>query len=326
MSITTEERQPSRKAMRHPRPALEKSEHPLRLKSLLVPTDFSPPSSRGLDCAVGLAQRFGSQIKLLHVVDFPKIFNDKRAVFADWDKGIIEQAKARLQALQQDKIDEFIPANTEVRSGRAYEQICEAAEDHGSDLVVISTHGYSGLKHLLLGSVAERVVRHAPCSVLVTRGRAPAATEPKLNPKRILVPTDFSDSSLEAVDYALSWAREYQAEIYLLHVIPSCYATTDEMVREVCILEAELKHTSEKELAALMKILRSQEVPIRTNTRHGRPATEIAEAAGGFQADLIVMSTHGLTGWNRALLGSTTEEVVRHAPCPVLVVRNKSKK
>jgi nucleotide-binding universal stress UspA family protein len=299
----------------------------LHLKSLLVPIDFSETSAKALDYAVSLAKEFGSQIKLVHVVESPKVFNDDtKPIFQAWDKQLVQQAKLQLDELEQEKIDELIPATAEVRMGRAYQEICDAARSSKTDLIVISTHGFTGLKHLFLGSTAERVVRHAPCSVLVVRGPHGSNGRPELKPKRILVPTDFSKHSMQALDYAKNLAKQFQAEIQLSHVVPVYYPVTDEMTRDICILEAELQETGEKRLAHLVKTLSSKGVSVKTQVRKGRSATEITEAVKELNSDLVVISTHGLTGWDRVFLGSTTEEVVRHVSCPVLVVRGNQPK
>ena len=298
----------------------------LHLKSLLVPRDFSETANRALDYAVAMAAQFGARVNLLHVVESRRNFiasTEPGSIHSQWDRQIVQESKDHLNQLAQDKIDELIPVNVEVQAGRAYRKICEAAQRLDSDLVVISTHGFTGLKHLFLGSTAERVVRHAPCSVLVVREHTTNPTKLELKPNRILVPTDFSKPASKALHYALDLAREFQAEIQLLYVVPMYYPASDEMLRDIAILEADLQKAGEKDLAKLVKSIRAKGTKLQTLTRRGRPATEITEAAKELNCDLIVISTHGLTGWDRVFLGSTTEEVVRHAGCPVLVVRDK---
>lgn len=293
-----------------------------RLKSLLVPTDFSEAANRALNYAVPLADQFGGEIELIHVIERPADFQEVPPYVID--KRAVDKAKKDLFRLAEDRIGEWTPVNVDVLVGRAYQKICDEAKKLRSDLIVISTHGFTGLKHLLLGSTAERVVRHAPCSVLTVRGRGEAEDERGLRPKRILVPTDFSRSSTCALDYAAGLARGFRAEIVVLNVVPTHYPVGDYDLGAYSLLAADSKKIGAKRLAALVRTHAAKDVTLRAVLRAGRPATEIADAVKAENCDLIVISTHGRTGWNRVLLGSTAEEVVRHASCPVLVIRNKN--
>ena len=300
-----------------------KQKVPRGFKSLIVPIDFSETSIRALDYALVLALEFGSQIHLVHVLEFPAVFNStSQPSYAIWDKEVKRSASARLDELVDEKADALISANSEVCFGRAYQAICDAAQKQKADLIVIGTHGFTGLKHLLLGSTAERVIRHAPCSVLVVHKQTGRNAKPLLKPKKILVPTDFSKPAEQALQSAITLARQHQAQIHLLYVVPIHYAVGDYDLMDYAILAAEQKEEGQKHLTALSKKLVAQNIPVTAGVRHGRPAVEINEAAAELDCDLIVISTHGRTGWNHALLGSTTEETVRHASCPVLVVRN----
>jgi nucleotide-binding universal stress UspA family protein len=296
----------------------------IRFKSLLVAVDFSKPSMKALENALGLASEFGAQVRLIHVLEPPTVFNSEYPAYARWDRVAIDGAKVRLDALINEKIDEQIPVNSEVRMGRAYKLICVAAKNAKSDLIVIGTHGFTGLKRLFLGSTAEKVIRHAPCSVLIVRSHKNERNgKPVLKPKKILAPTDFSGPSKRSIQAAATLAKQYNAELQLLNVVPIHYAVADFDQMDYAALEADLANTGKRRLAQLSKGLSAKNISVATQLRRGRPATEITEAAKDKGADLILISTHGHTGWERALLGSTTEEVVRHATCPVLVVRNK---
>lgn len=146
---------------------------PLRIKSILVPLDFSPPSMKALDHAVSLARQFKARLTLLHVVEpvatpdfaasFPLIMEDDKLMAAA--KSELERA-VKLARIPRGLVEKIL-----VRFGRSFHEIAGAARSRKVDLIVISTHGYTGLKHALLGSTAERVVRHAPCPVLVVRQR-----------------------------------------------------------------------------------------------------------------------------------------------------------
>src|SRR6266511_1213458 len=146
---------------------------PLHIKSILVPIDFSPPSKKALDYAVTLARQFKAKLTLLHVVE-PVATPDFAASFPlvmENDK-LMAAAKNELErAVKSARIPRGIVEKILVRFGRSFHEIADAARTRKVDLIVISTHGYTGLKHALLGSTTERVVRHAPCPVLVVRQR-----------------------------------------------------------------------------------------------------------------------------------------------------------
>lgn len=144
------------------------------LKRILVPLDFSPPSRRAMSFAKEWAALFGAEVRLLHVVEPTVAAGEFGTVpMGQVQRDLAGRAKAALQELVREKFPESLRASVEVRKGSPYDQIAAAAGDWKADVIIIATHGRTGLKHALLGSTAERVVRHAPCPVLTLR-RAPA--------------------------------------------------------------------------------------------------------------------------------------------------------
>ena len=145
---------------------------PLRIQSILVPIDFSPPSIQALDYAVTFAGKFKATLTLLHVVE-PVATPDFAATFPlvmENDQSMAAAQKQLEHLVEGARIPRGVVEKILVRFGRSFHEIAEAARTRKIDLIIISTHGYTGLKHALLGSVTERVVRHAPCPVLVVRG------------------------------------------------------------------------------------------------------------------------------------------------------------
>jgi len=142
----------------------------LQLKRILVAVDFSGPSNQALRYAVRFAQHFGSEITLLHIVQrtfvapFPEV-----PPYLDYIEADFENAERALQTLAAQQTLKSSAIRTVVRTGLAAHEIVEAARDLDSDLIVIATHGYTGWKHLCIGSTAERVVRAAPCPVFAVR-------------------------------------------------------------------------------------------------------------------------------------------------------------
>lgn len=155
---------------------------------------------------------------------------------------------------------------------------------------------------------------------------AAASSSPPVSPfqlKRILVPIDFSACAKKALQYAIPLAKQHQAILTLLYVAPSTYDAGEYGRFDYKAFEAEVQAASEKQLSALAADEVRGEVPADSLVRTGSAAAEIVAAATRMPADMIIMSTHGRTGLKHVFLGSVTEHVVRHAPCPVLVVREQ---
>lgn len=149
------------------------------------------------------------------------------------------------------------------------------------------------------------------------------AAKSPLRLKHILVPIDFSDCSKKALQYALPLAKEHEAALTLLFVVPPAYGAGEYGGIDYAQLEGSIKEGGEKELAKLALEEVRGAVPTDTLVRVGSPTREIIEAARSLPADLIVISTHGRTGLKHVFLGSVTEHVVQRAPCPVFVVRER---
>lgn len=140
------------------------------LKRILVPTDFSDASLKAFAYAEQIARENGATLYLVYVHERAGFMGGADTLVMEIpDQRLLEQENKHLLSLAADRIDEVVPVKAEVRLGRAFEQITQYAREMSADLIVISTHGYTGLKHVFLGSTAERVVRSAPCPVLVVR-------------------------------------------------------------------------------------------------------------------------------------------------------------
>jgi len=155
----------------------------------------------------------------------------------------------------------------------------------------------------------KRVTRSAPA-------KAKAITV-----KQILVPTDFSKNSLKALDYALSFAKVFSAKITLLHAVESHFGGALYGPADFPPLEMDFLESSRKQLTELANQRKSPKVRIQTVAQCGHAVQETVEYAKENKIDLIILATQGHTGFAHIFLGSTAENIVRHAPCPVLVVR-----
>jgi len=150
------------------------SSQPMRIRKILVPTDFSDCAAKALDYALAFALQFDAGIVLLHMVEppiYPENYYVPSPAPEDLSQTALKAAQERLNDLCRERIGRRVAVESTVRLGRAYFEITDSARALNADLIILATHGYTGLKHVLLGSTAERVVRHAPCPVLTIRER-----------------------------------------------------------------------------------------------------------------------------------------------------------
>jgi nucleotide-binding universal stress UspA family protein len=142
----------------------------IRLKKMLVPTDFSERSQKALKYALQFAKQFKSEITLLHVVEVRFAGSEAGVVdLIQLESDLRESGKIQLEQLARNVASEMVKIRTEIRIGIPYMEITEMADEKKIDMLVVSTHGYTGLKHVFMGSTAERIIRHAPCPVLTVR-------------------------------------------------------------------------------------------------------------------------------------------------------------
>jgi nucleotide-binding universal stress UspA family protein len=236
-----------------------------------------------------------------------------------------DEVLARLSPFVSTADPAGITLNLEARSGIPARGILDEADRLHSDLVVLGTHGHSGFERWILGSVTEKVLRKAVCPVLTVPppvGDAPR--DPLQMFKRILCAIDFSDVSLKGLEYALALAEEADAELLLMHVIeglpdpPDWQQPPGPAVVEYLRLSKENAVTRLREaLPHDARTLCQPQIVLTT----GRPHREILRIAQERDAHLIVLGVHGNRPVDRLFFGSTTNHVVRAAPCPVLTVR-----
>jgi nucleotide-binding universal stress UspA family protein len=301
----------------------------VRLESILVPLDFSESSLDALRFALPFARESGARLDLLHVIEpvvVPLGPPGEGAYAPQTDNIRVHSiAFARLKKLAAVEVRRPVHANILVKEGAPARVISDVAGEHRSDLLIVSTHGRTGMRRFFLGSTAEAVVRRAPCPVLTVRRRVLARSSTPQSPpseriNRILVPVDFSAPSRTMLQYAVAFATQFRASLVLLHVVdridvPSrvvYYATRVEMV----VLQRGMA-----QLAELARDAVPPDIEFEQIVRPGRPYDVINRVARREHADLIMISTRGHGAVKQFFIGSTAGRVVRHAPCPVLVVR-----
>ncbi len=296
----------------------------MTFQQILVPVDFSPFSDKAVEYAIELARQFSARITLLHaIVLFQDDVNEEERL-QQYHQLITQRessARKHIEGNRQSVHQQGIHVTTEIIRGiSASDVILEYLHNHSHDLVVMGTHGHTGLKHLLLGSVAEKVVRFSPVPVLTVH-----RSTQKFQIRKILVPIDFSSYSREAADYAFLFARKFGATIEFIHVIeqeihPAFYASGVDSIFEI---DPSLKERVIENLQEFIEDLKIEGISTHFLVREGKAHKEIVEYARENDVDLITIATHGLTGLDYILLGSTTEKVVRWSSCPVLTVKKQ---
>ena len=215
-------------------------------------------------------------------------------------------------------------ANCDVLSGAPpFDEICRLAQTVPADLVVMPTHGCTGLKHVFLGSTAERIVQHSSCPVLVTRGKRSSGEQwSTIQLKPSLSRSTFPSCSREALRYAIGFANEFGAKIILLHAtyLGYIYSSEGTALYDIPGLQKAARKTAERKMRELVRTVNFGAVKFETAFTDGSPVIDICAFAKDHDVDLIITSTHGFTGFKHVLIGSIAEQVVRHAPCSVLVV------
>jgi len=300
----------------------------LQIRNVLVAIDFSAPSLEAIEAALPLIKHFGADLHLVHVFEPDCLSSSIVAiplVVPELEVG--QRVRRRLRDLAKDYSVPLRRENIHAIRGRPFEEICRLAREIDIDLIVIAARGHTGLKHLVLGSTAERVVRYSPCPVLVIREsdsrKKPA---PQLATfRKILVPVDFSDCSMKGLGYAKALANEFKAKLILLHSIAlQYYVASDEYARyDFPLLMQQADRTAKQQMRDLVQ--QTNWNGIETSIQIGHAGQQICTEASDRKADLIAISTHGKTGFKHVLLGSTAEYVVRHAACPVLVVPSRER-
>jgi nucleotide-binding universal stress UspA family protein len=288
----------------------------VEFKKILCPVDFFKASSKAFDYALRLAANYGARVHVLHVVA-PVISSVYGAPFSveDLTAGFEKESKKLLEKYKNQAAKANIRLTTEVRLGDIDLGILHSIEDQKADLVVMGTHGRRGFERFILGSVTERMIRHCPVPLL-TIGVAKKGRPSSPKTRRLLVTTDFSAGTAEAVAHALSIGQRFQAKVTLLHVLHDEAAQAAGKYRDSLIRGIELQ---------LHKFIPERAFDwceIETRIEDGAPSTVIPNLveAGGF--DLVVMNIHGKRLIDRALVGSTAERTLRAAAgvCPVLLI------
>ena len=297
----------------------------MRIKRILFPTDLSRLSNAALPLAAAMARERKAELLVLHVQEPPTAY-----ALGEWGSGPLEPDPGWLQQVLNNikPSDATIPCLHKLVIGNPAREIVLTAKNDDIDLIIMGTHGRTGLARMLMGSVAEKVVRRAICPVMTLKqpaawsfegnSSASSAQLPDARGKTILLAVDFSRTSDAAFLEATALARDWRAWLIIAHVEQPLAAYGGAEVLDSYVLDA-CSDALKKRLERIRPP--EPEIPCTHRLTNGDPADEIVRIAGEEKADLIVMGTHGHTGVARVLLGSVAEKVVRQAPCPVLTLK-----
>ena len=284
----------------------------ITIKTILCPVDFFPASDAAVMYAASLAENYDAVIHLLHVITPVAAGTYEYAIdTTEIMKAMEESATREVTALKNKLKEAGVSSEFEVRVGDVYEEIKYAIEGLKPELVVMGTHGRRGVQRWFMGSTTEKLLRHSPVPLITI-----SATGENVSPRfrRILVTTDFSDGTPDALAYAFSVAQENESRISLLHVVNDVTADVSGKYRE------SLTQGVEKQLEDLVPPEARTWCDVDTRVETGVPYRIILRTLEDEKVDLLVMNIHGKGMLDRALLGSTAERVVRVAPCPVMLI------
>ena len=297
---------------------------------ILCPVDFSEASQHAIEYAVVIARWCKASITALHVYNpaFMPI-PGLPALESRVPEPELKRMRVETTRCFKDAVASGVDVDVIVDVGQPAAQILIRSDAVHSDLIVMGTHGASGFEHLLLGSVTEKVLRKAHCPVLTVPPHAQATSTVPF--RQLLCAVDFSDSSLRGLNFACSLARESKAALTLLHVVewpwhePPPPVLEDLPTDQAAALAEFRRYVQESALERLGALLpQPSEGHYVTEPRvvHGKAYVEILRVAAEARADLIVVGVHGRNTADMMLFGSTTNQIVRRATCPVLTLRN----
>jgi nucleotide-binding universal stress UspA family protein len=283
------------------------------IKNILVPVDFSPPSTVALDYGIALARQFRARLTLLNVVEpLTPLLYTFPVEAAETEKQRCEQAERLLSALVAPEDTDDLDLHTIVKSGNVHEEILETVHDEHADMVVMGTHGRGFLGRLFIGSVTQSILREITVPILTV-----CRVDRPLKLTRILFATDLSETALEGFRFVRELAKKAGSEIVVLHSIEPVTYVGPEMA--VYFNENFVEEAKDRLKAFADEALRDH-VPVETVVDAGFASERIFKAADENAMDLIAITLENRGRLEKALLGTTAERVIREARLPVLSI------
>lgn len=300
----------------------------VQIHRILCPVDFSDFSRHAFHHAAAVAGWYESELIVLHVFSSVPNAGVPPTQLGDGEREALVTEMRRFigQTPPGLSVKVVVQEALDVRH-----EILAQAEALKADLLVLGSHGRSGFERMLLGSVTEKVMRMAPCPVMVVPPRAPDAEgygPVNVGKRRILCPVDFSPGSLSALEYAMSLAEEADANLTVLHAIevPPELREHIPITGDINIdqIHAAAQANSLQRLRELIPPSVRTYCNVETVVREGAAYRQILQLAGERSIDLIVMGVEGRGALDLFVFGSETAHVIRAATCPVLIVRRQS--
>ena len=305
----------------------------IHIEHILCPVDFSEFSQHAFDRAVAIAHSYGSDITLLHVLPVPSAVPavpygpEGPSPFAfevmDRDRALSELSRM----FSAERVIDVPVSYQLAESPKIHKEILLQSARVQADLVVMGSHGRSGFDHLFLGSVAEKTLRSSQVPVLVVPAHAAGTAASGRDPfRKILCAIDFSQDSAHALRYARSLAAHAAGELTLVHVVESMpvgYDPTAGVNFDIAGYEAAMAKAAKAHLDRMVSAPGTETCATEIVITRGRSYQEILRIAGEGQVDAIVLGVHGRNALDRLVFGSTTEQILRRATCPVLTVRSE---
>jgi len=296
----------------------------VRLDNILCATDFSEFSSRVTDYGIRLALSFNARLYVFHAVHFP---SDQLYATDALERGEKQQ---RLSAQASEKIRNLMTATgiqwePVVSCGEPVEEISRFVAKKDIDMVIAASHGLSGFKRILLGTVVERLARILHRPLLVIRSSSVPeddARRPAASLNHILVGCDLWDDADPVLSFAMGFAGRLNADLHLLHAMeaPMDEDLVDPTQGSYGEVQNRLQDQLHRRLDRIVKDKAKNRLNIKTSVTAGLPAEALATHAERGGADLIIVGVRQRTILEKLIVGSTTEMILRHAPCPVLAI------
>lgn len=293
------------------------------LRSIVVAVDFSSPSRAATERAVGLAKLSDATIHLVNSarLPMPVISHEFAIPGPEWEP-IRSASQKEIDAIVADLQGRGIDATGEVSREGAVDAILSAAARHDANLIVMGSHGHTGLRHVILGSVAERTLRGSPIPVMVVKEDEADANQAI---RRIVFATDFSSHAEAAAELAIAFAKSLGASVEICHVevTKSPAWMSIEPPPPSDWIEAIRREAGERMQVVLQEFTKAG-IEARTHLVEDTPSLAIPNLATELDADLIIMGTRGQSGLRHVVLGSVAERTVRLATCSVLTAPRRS--
>jgi len=307
------------------------------ISRILFATDFSPCSEEALHYALYWGKVCEAQVDCISVLPIHHHLDMEGAIlqmYLDEQQKIIHP---RIESLTKYIQETNGTCVSHERTGIPHTTICEVANEIGADLIVLGTHGWSGIDRALMGSTAERVVAQAPCPVLTIKTTSPQSkslsysTDKEIqdlrsqpppetcSPRHVVVAVDFSDCSQDAVEYAFHIAKEFEVEVTLVHVeeLPSYSLDFNLTYLET---QKEKRIHADKQMKELCGLFEDKGISARCIQKVPPVQEAILDTIQETHANLLVMGTHGRTGLPRLFMGSVATGLLRKATVPIVTV------